>query len=145
MSDRFRSRARHCFAVFTGTALIAIFAFAVPGSATAAPGLGSVGSGSSVPGPLQEDPGPLPPLRDDITVPKIVDVAVLSPRARRLTIESPAMRRTVGVEVLLPADTSQPRPTLYLLGGVTEREHTSAWIHIGGAPAFFADKNVNVV
>ena len=106
---------------------------------------GSVSSGSTIPGPLQEDPGPKPDLRDDIVVPAIVGEKVTAPQAVRLTVASPALRREVGVEILLPADNSVPRPALYMLEGVDAGEKSSGWMTIGGAPAFFADKNVNVV
>ena len=102
-------------------------------------------SGSTIPGPLQEDPGPKPDLRDDIVVPAIVGEKVTAPQAVRLTVASPALRREVGVEILLPADNSVPRPALYMLEGVDAGEKSSGWMTIGGAPAFFADKNVNVV
>lgn len=131
-------------AALAGSALAA----AEPGSGSADPGslnTGSLLSGSTIPKPLQEIPDPPPVLRDDITVPRIVSVEATSPQARRLIVESPALRRALSVEVLLPADTSVPRPTLYLLDGVSARNHTSAWMHIGGGPAFFADKNTNVV
>nr|WP_307828651.1 alpha/beta hydrolase family protein [Antrihabitans sp. YC2-6] len=55
-----------------------------------------------------------------------------------LSVYSGSMRRSVAVAVLRAADTSVPRPTLYLLDGVTRVERTDAL-------AFFADKNVNVV
>jgi S-formylglutathione hydrolase FrmB len=49
------------------------------------------------------------------------------------------------VEVALPRDNSVPRPSIYALEGVDAGEDTSGWATIGGAPQFFADKNVNVV
>lgn len=126
----------------TGTALAAVTVLGA-GAAVAAPDTGS-NSGSSVPAAFQEDPGPLPELRD-IETAAIVGETPVAERAVRLTVASPALRRDVGVEVLLPADNSAPRPTLFLLDGVSARNHTSGWMNIGGAPAFFADKNVNVV
>jgi hypothetical protein len=47
--------------------------------------------------------------------------------------------------VLLPADRSRPRPTLYMLDGRGASENASSWIEHGHAVEFFADKNVNVV
>ncbi|RVW08143.1 esterase family protein [Prescottella agglutinans] len=108
-------------------------------------GTGSVGSGSSVPPGLQEDPGPVPPTRDDIVTPAIVGERVVSEQLVQYTVASPALRREVTVQVLLPADRSAPRPTLYMLDGVSARNNKSGWISRGGAPEFFADKDVNVV
>ncbi|NKY87764.1 alpha/beta hydrolase [Nocardia veterana] len=62
-----------------------------------------------------------------------------------LNVYSPAMDRFVPVRVLRPADTSSPRPTLYLLDGVEGGETGSGWLDRTDAAAFFADKNVNVV
>ncbi len=49
--------------------------------------------------------------------------------------------------MLLPADRSAPRPTLYMLDGVSARNNGSGWMSagLGDAPGFFADKDVNVV
>lgn len=57
------------------------------------------------------------------------------------------MRREVPVNVLLPADRSQPRGALYLLDGNSGQVESSNWLDRtrGNAEDFFADKNVNVV
>lgn len=117
------------------------------GSVTGSSGAGSIGAGSSIPESLQEDPGPPPALRDDITAAAIVGEKSLSAQAVQLTVASPALRREVTVQVLLPADRSAPRPTLYMLDGVSARNNGSGWMSagLGDAPRFFADKNVNVV
>ncbi|CAM3012591.1 alpha/beta hydrolase family protein [Prescottella defluvii] len=106
---------------------------------------GSVSAGSVIPGPLQNERPPVPPLRDDITVAAITGEEQKTAQMVRFTVASPALRREVGVEVLLPKDNSVPRPSIYALEGVDAGEDTSGWATIGGAPAFFADKNVNVV
>lgn len=108
---------------------------------------GSVGAGSSVPDAFKEDPGPVPPTRDDIVTPEITGEKQLSAQAVRYTVASPALRREVTVEVLLPADRTAARPTLYMLDGVSARNNSSGWMSagLGGAPAFFAKKDVNVV
>ncbi|NKZ73488.1 esterase family protein [Rhodococcus hoagii] len=98
-----------------------------------------------IPGPLQNEHPPLPPLRDDIAAAAITGEEQKTDRLVRFTVASPALRREVGVEVLLPKDNSVPRPSIYALEGVDAREDTSGWVTIGGAPDFFADKNVNVV
>ncbi|MFM1722870.1 MULTISPECIES: alpha/beta hydrolase [Rhodococcus] len=115
------------------------------GSAAASSDNGSVSAGSVIPGPLQNEHPPLPPLRDDITTAAITGEEQKTDQLVRFTVASPALRREVGVEVLLPKDNSVPRPSIYALEGVDAREDTSGWVTIGGAPAFFADKNVNVV
>ncbi len=115
------------------------------GSAAASSDNGSVTAGSVIPGPLQNEHPPLPPLRDDIAAAAITGEEQKTDRLVRFTVASPALRREVGVEVLLPKDNSVPRPSIYALEGVDAREDTSGWVTIGGAPDFFADKNVNVV
>lgn len=106
---------------------------------------GSVTAGSTIPGPLQNEHPPLPALRDDITTAAIVGEENKSDQLIRFTVASPAMRRDIGVEVLLPKDNSVPRPSIYALEGVDAGEDSSGWVTIGGAPQFFADKNVNLV
>lgn len=135
-----------------GAALIAACVATAPlvgaGTANAQQSTGSIGSfdfGSSVPEIFRDDPGPLPVLRDDIVAPAIVGEVHTGAQASRLTVASPALKREVGVEVLLPADNSVPRPTLYMLQGVDGGEGSNGWVTMGGAPAFFADKNAHVV
>lgn len=60
-------------------------------------------------------------------------------------VYSAAMDRTIPVRVRTPADTSSPRPTLYLLNGASGGEGTATWEHQTDVAGFFADKNVNVV
>ncbi|MBP1159447.1 MULTISPECIES: alpha/beta hydrolase family protein [Rhodococcus] len=60
-------------------------------------------------------------------------------------VHSAAMDRTIQLEVIRPADTSSPRPTLYLLNGAGGGEDAATWQAQSDAVAFFADKNVNVV
>ncbi|GCE39564.1 putative esterase [Rhodococcus wratislaviensis] len=55
-----------------------------------------------------------------------------------LFVYSASMQRVVQVPVQRPADTSQPRPTLYILDGGTRRAKTDI-------VEFMSDKNVNVV
>ncbi|MCJ0906057.1 alpha/beta hydrolase family protein [Rhodococcus sp. ARC_M6] len=107
--------------------------------------LGGLGFGTTMPEEFRDASEPLPVLRDDIVTPEITGESVTGAQSRRLTVASPALRREVGVEILLPADSSVPRPVLYILDGVDAGENTSKWITDGGAPEFFADKNVYVV
>ncbi|QCQ90396.1 alpha/beta hydrolase [Rhodococcus sp. SGAir0479] len=108
---------------------------------------GSVGAGSSIPESLQEDPGPPPATRDDIDT---VEITAEEQQARgviKYTITSPALRREVSVQVQPAADRSVPRPTLYMLDGVSARNGNSGWIsdRQGAAAKFFEDKDVNLV
>ncbi|MFD1815151.1 alpha/beta hydrolase [Rhodococcus gannanensis] len=60
-------------------------------------------------------------------------------------VYSAAMDRVIPVEVIRPADTSAPRPTLYLLNGAGGGEDSATWQRRTDIMDFFADKNVNVV
>ena len=66
---------------------------------------------------------------------------------RKVTISvfSPAMDRNIPLEVILPADNSEPRPTLYLLNGAGGGEDSATWQRKTDVMNFFQDKNVNVV
>ncbi|WP_372465957.1 alpha/beta hydrolase [Nocardia spumae] len=72
-------------------------------------------------------------------------VEQITDRRVRVFVRSPAMARTLPVEVLLPADRSRPRPTVYLLDGRSASNDYNNWTERGGAVQFFADKDVNVV
>lgn len=56
-----------------------------------------------------------------------------------------SMGRDIPLQVLRPADTSTPAPTLYLLNGVDGGKDDATWSVRTDAPKFFADKHVNVV
>jgi diacylglycerol O-acyltransferase / trehalose O-mycolyltransferase len=60
-------------------------------------------------------------------------------------VYSAAMEKMIELEVIRPADTSMPRPTLYLLNGAGGGEQSVTWRTMTDADDFFADKNVNVV
>jgi diacylglycerol O-acyltransferase / trehalose O-mycolyltransferase len=77
--------------------------------------------------------------------PAIVGIEPITNRWLRVFVESPAMRRVVQVQVLLPAHLDRPRATLYMLDGRGAPENASSWTEHGHAVEFFADKNVNVV
>ncbi|TXG92921.1 esterase family protein [Rhodococcus rhodnii] len=62
-----------------------------------------------------------------------------------ITVYSAAMDREIPLRVLTPADTSEPRPTLYLLNGAGGGEDAATWDAQTDVVEFFADKNVNVV
>ncbi|MEU4342398.1 alpha/beta hydrolase family protein [Nocardia sp. NPDC023852] len=77
--------------------------------------------------------------------PVVGHIEPITDRWLRVFVKSPAMNRVVQVQVLVPADRSRPRPTLYLLDGRGAPENGSNWITHGGAVEFFNTKNVNVV
>ncbi|WP_305092577.1 alpha/beta hydrolase family protein [Prescottella sp. R16] len=75
----------------------------------------------------------------------ITRVEPITDRWVRVFVYSPAMQAEQQVQVLLPRDTTAPRPTLYLLDGSSADPGTNNWTEEGGAVEFFEDKPVNVV
>ncbi len=69
----------------------------------------------------------------------------ISDRRWDVHVYSPSMDRVIPLQVLRPADTSAPRPTLYMLNGAGGGEDGANWLKQTDMPEFFADKNVNVV
>jgi len=77
---------------------------------------------------------------------RIDRIVPITDRWLRVFVDSPAMGRVVQLDLLLPARTGSPRPTVYLLeGGDSVVPDQNDWTYQGGAVDFFADKNVNVV
>ncbi|WP_408642148.1 alpha/beta hydrolase [Speluncibacter jeojiensis] len=66
-------------------------------------------------------------------------------RQMNLYVYSAAMEKIIQLEVITPADTSAPRPTLYLLNGAGGGEDSATWQAQTDIVNFFKDKNVNVV
>ncbi|MFD6860664.1 alpha/beta hydrolase [Rhodococcus sp. NPDC060090] len=60
-------------------------------------------------------------------------------------VHSASMNKEILLDVWRPADTSEPRPTLYLLNGAGGGEDSATWRFRTDAIDFFKDKNVNVV
>ncbi|MBH0779047.1 esterase family protein [Nocardia sp. NEAU-351] len=77
--------------------------------------------------------------------PAIERVEPINDRWLRVFVQSPAMSRTVEVQVLLPRDQSRSRPTVYMLDGRSAERDGNNWIVQGRADRFFEDKDVNVV
>jgi len=75
----------------------------------------------------------------------ITRVENITDRWVRVFVYSPAMGAEQEVQVLLPRDTSVPRPTLYMLDGRSASPGMNNWTTQGGAVEFFEDKPVNVV
>lgn len=91
--------------------------------------------------PASADPLPSSPQAPSATSPdgsKLEKITPIDDRTAALSVFAASMNRSVNVRVQRPADTSQPRPTLYVLDGETRRQLTDAL-------PFLADKNVNVV
>jgi len=62
-----------------------------------------------------------------------------------MRVYSPSMGRDIPLQVMRPADTSVPRPTLYLLNGAGGGEDGANWLNQTNILDFLEDKNVNVV
>ncbi|WP_413247770.1 alpha/beta hydrolase [Rhodococcus sp. Z13] len=60
-------------------------------------------------------------------------------------VYSAAMDRVVRLRIRTPPDTSEPRPTLYLLNGAGGGNGRATWEAQTDVDDFFSDKNVNVV
>ncbi|MDJ0393599.1 alpha/beta hydrolase family protein [Rhodococcus sp. G-MC3] len=60
-------------------------------------------------------------------------------------VYSTSMDRVIELQVLRPAETSVPQPTLYMLNGAGGGEDGANWLKQTDMSEFFADKNVNVV
>ncbi|MDI9903836.1 alpha/beta hydrolase family protein [Rhodococcus sp. IEGM 1409] len=75
----------------------------------------------------------------------LVSKANTTDRKVTISVFSPSMDRNIPLEVILPADNSEPRPTLYLLNGAGGGEDRATWQRQTDVNEFFNDKNVNVV
>ncbi|MEU4341905.1 alpha/beta hydrolase family protein [Nocardia sp. NPDC023852] len=125
-------------AVAPAVVILGVLALA-PGVAGAEPPTSGPNTGSS-------DGYQAPAESADLPARPVIDrIEPITDRWLRVFVKSPAMNRVVQVQVLLPADRSRPRATLYMLDGRGAPENTSSWIEHGHAVEFFADKNVNVV
>ncbi|WP_414625829.1 alpha/beta hydrolase [Gordonia alkanivorans] len=71
--------------------------------------------------------------------------AMAEGRALDLTVHSTSMNRDVPIRILVAADRSVPRPTLYLLNGSGGGEGDAHWFAQTDIVEFAADKNVNIV
>ncbi|NMM91239.1 esterase [Rhodococcus sp. SRB_17] len=75
----------------------------------------------------------------------LVSTTKNSDRKVTISVYSPSMDRKIPLEVILPADTSAPRPTLYLLNGAGGGEDSATWQRKSDVMDFFKDKSINVV
>ncbi|WP_416382737.1 alpha/beta hydrolase [Nocardia brasiliensis] len=87
-------------------------------------------------------------LTTSVTAPdgsRITDTETIDDRNIRLQVYSAAMDKTFPVEIQRPADTSKPRPSLYLLSGAGGGIDIASWQAQSDARAFMADKDVNLI
>ncbi|MFD4291799.1 alpha/beta hydrolase [Rhodococcus sp. NPDC058505] len=73
------------------------------------------------------------------------DTAPRSDRWEAIDVYSPSMQRNIPLEILRPADTGTPAPTLYLLNGAGGGEDGATWEAQTDVAEFFAGRHVNVV
>nr|WP_169917991.1 alpha/beta hydrolase family protein [Rhodococcus zopfii] len=76
---------------------------------------------------------------------KITKTEVYDEHSIIIWVYSASMGREIPVDVWRPADTSEPRPTLYLLNGAGGGEDAGTWRLQTDAIDFLTDKNINVV
>lgn len=93
----------------------------------------------AVPNSVSADP--VPPASES----KLSHVEEEGERTVIAHVYSASMDRVVPLRVRTPADTSEPRPTLYLLNGSGGGQGAATWDKQTNIDEFFADKNVNVV
>ncbi len=77
--------------------------------------------------------------------PGVVSVQEVNDRQQTVTVFSPAMNRPIPVQVVRAADTTRPRPTMYLLNGSGGGPNESGWDVQTDAVGFLSGKDVNVV
>ncbi|WP_226438161.1 alpha/beta hydrolase [Rhodococcus yananensis] len=89
------------------------------------------------------------PATDDTSITStasyVESVEKVNDRQVVLNVYSASMDEVFPVQVILPADTSEPRPVLYLLNGAGGGEDSATWQRQTDILDFFSDKNVNVV
>ncbi|MGV9411738.1 alpha/beta hydrolase [Nocardia sp. NPDC003693] len=76
---------------------------------------------------------------------RIVSTTSIDDRTLRLQVYSASMDKNIEVDVQRAADTSAPRPVLYLLNGAGGGEDTATWQKQTDALNFLRDKDVEVV
>ncbi|MFF2084637.1 alpha/beta hydrolase [Nocardia sp. NPDC058176] len=75
----------------------------------------------------------------------IASVQEVNDRQQTVMVYSPAMGREIPIQVIRAADTSTPRPTMYLLNGSGGGPNESGWDVQTDAVSYLRDKDVNVV
>ncbi|WP_067568168.1 alpha/beta hydrolase [Nocardia acidivorans] len=76
---------------------------------------------------------------------RIVSVADVGDRQQTVMVFSPAMDRAIPIQVLRAADTTRPRPIMYLLNGSGGGPNNSGWDAQTDTVDFLRGKDLNVV
>lgn len=76
---------------------------------------------------------------------RVVSVDDVNDRQQNVMVYSSAMNRPIPIQVIRAADTTSPRPTMYLLNGSQGGPSQSGWDAQTDAVSFLRDKDVNVV
>jgi diacylglycerol O-acyltransferase/trehalose O-mycolyltransferase len=92
-----------------------------------------------------DGPEPAEPTVPGVSKPAIDRIEPINDRWLRVFVNSPAMSRTVEVQVLLPREQKHARPTVYMLDGRSALSDSNNWTELGHADTFYEDKDVNVV
>ncbi|WP_232852022.1 alpha/beta hydrolase [Nocardia acididurans] len=114
-------------------------------------GVAVAGSGAADADPVSAAADPIiargAPLATPVTADgsRIEDFRVIDDRNVRLLVYSAAMRKAIQIDVQRPADTSQPRPVLYLFSGAGGGQDETTWRKRTTALNWLADKNANIV
>ncbi|MEV0249647.1 alpha/beta hydrolase family protein [Nocardia sp. NPDC050712] len=95
--------------------------------------------------PVLTNPGVIKPAIKSANGSYVDKIATKDERNVRMQIWSSAMNKNISVDVLRPADTSVPRPTLYLFNGAGGGMDDASWKRNTDALEFLGTKNINVV
>ena len=98
----------------------------------------------ALPAVATADPVTLSDERDRGPVGTVVGVDKMDDVRWDVLVHSPSMDADINIQVIRPADTSVPRPTLYMLNGAGAGVDSANWLVKTDIVNFFADKNVNV-
>ncbi|KJF20395.1 MULTISPECIES: alpha/beta hydrolase [Rhodococcus] len=74
----------------------------------------------------------------------VKSVQKINDRQLVVNVYAASMDKMVPIQVITPADNSEPRPILYLLNGAGGGEDSATWQRQTDVVDFFSDKNVNV-
>ncbi len=82
---------------------------------------------------------------DQRPVGELTSVEHESDRTVIANVYSPSMDKVIPLRIRTPADSSEPRPTLYLINGSGGGQGIATWEKQTDVEDFFSDKNINVV
>lgn len=66
-------------------------------------------------------------------------------RIRQINAYSPSMERTIPLVWIVPEDTSEPRPVVYMLGGADGGQGHENWITRTTTADFYSEQNIHVI